>query len=178
MKIRPTLLIFFLSFFVQAMTSNVYAKTTVNQLLARCAEIDNNQKRLACYDKLVHTELGRKGQVGTHQFIQPPKSFLDSMLVSEPWKAEYTLTVQSFVDLISHAVLEDKTPVTVQGWSREKEDYVLHIKMKSPVELHFLMRKSHGKTVSMSLLRDVKMDGYTLGADQFIMSIAAMVPDK
>lgn len=163
---------------MQAIVNDAYAQTTLSQQLEHCAAIGNNQDRLTCYDKLARKNSSSEGQPRGHKFIQPPVSFLDSHLVAEPWKAEYTLTVRSFVDLISHAVMEDKKHVTVQGWSRDKRDYVLHITMHTPVKLHFLPRESARDDMSMSLLRDVKMDGYTLGADQFIIAIAAMVPDK
>lgn len=162
-----------------AMTAKgAYAKSTLVQQLAHCAEIVKDQDRLACYDELARKNLPYKPEYSRHQFIQPPASFLDSSLVSEPWKSEYTLTVRSFVELISHAVMENKMPVEVLGWSRGKKDYVLHIKMQTPVNLYFLPREADSKKISMSLLRDVKMDGYTLGADQFILAIAAMVPDN
>lgn len=178
MKYIPNICILFLFLATQAKVSDVYAETSLSQQLARCAAIDNNQKRLACYDKLARSHSSDEGQSRSHQFIQPPAAFLDSHLVAEPWKAEYTLTVRSFAELISQAVMKDKKPVTVQGWSRDKGDYVLNITMKTPLQLHFLPRKSASQDMAMSLLRDVKMNGYTLGADQFILTIAAMVPDK
>lgn len=170
--------LFMLSFVTLTMVNNVYAETSLSKQLAYCAAIGNDQKRLACYDELVRSNSSHEGQSKGQKFIQPPATFLDSHLVAEPWKAEYTLTVRSFVDLISHAVMEDKKRVTIQGWSRDKREYILHITMQTPVKLHFLPRKSAKGDRSMSLLRDVKMKGYTLGADQFIMTIAAMVPDK
>lgn len=160
------------------MVNDAFASTLLSQQLANCALIRNNQARLACYDALASNTKTSKGQNPAEHFIQPPEAFLKSHLVSEPWKAEYTLSVKSFVDLISQAVMEDKKLVTVQGWSRDKHEYVLHITMQGPVKLHFLPRDSGKGDKSMSLLKDVKMNGYSLGADQFILTIAAMVPDK
>jgi hypothetical protein len=178
MEYVSKLCILFLSLATLAVISDVYAETTLSEQLVRCAAIGDNEKRLTCYDKLVRNNSFYVSQPQGQKFIQPPATFLDSHLVAEPWKVEYTLTVRSFVDLISHAVMEDKKRVTVQGWSRDKRDYILHITMQTPVKLHFLPRKSAKGDMSMSLLRDVKMKGYTLGADQFIMTIATMVPDK
>jgi len=67
--------------------------------------------------------------------------------------------------------------VTVQGWSRNKHEFVLNITMRTPVQLRFLPRESAKENTSMSLLREVTMDGYTIDAGQFIMVIAAMGPD-
>ncbi len=158
--------------------NGVSAETSLTQQLTHCAMLGSDQARLACYDELAHHVSPNASQAKGLDLIQPPATFLDSHLVAEPWKAEYSLTVRSFVDLISQAVMENKKPVTVEGWSRDKRDYVLHITMQTPVKLHFLPRESAGDDMSMSLLRDVKMDGYTLGADQFILTIATMVPDK
>ena len=161
-----------------AMVNDVYAVTSLSQQLAQCAAIGNNQDRLVCYDKLARNNSSAVGQSLGHKFIQPPASFLDSNLVAEAWKAEYTLTVRSFVDLISHAVMEDKKHVTVQGWSRDKQDYVLHITMRKPFKLYFFPRPATRQTTPMSLLRDVTMYGYLVGAEQFVVIIAAMVPDE
>jgi len=154
------------------------AEASLAQQLADCAALGTDQARLACYDALARKMSSETSHAQSRDFIQPPAAFLDSQLVAEAWNPEYTLTVRSFVDLIAQAVLENRQPVTVQGWSRDRRDYVLHITMKTPVKLHFLPRDPAGAGASMSLLRDVKMDGYTLGADQFILIIAAMVPDK
>jgi len=158
------------------MTNNVFAENSLPQQLADCAALDNDHKRLACYDELSKKNTFNDDKLQNEKFIEPPASFLDSHLVAEPWKAEYSLTVRSFVDLISHAITENNKPVIVQGWSKDKQDYVLHIRIQEPVDLHFLPRKSAAAGMPMSLLRDVKMDGYTLGADQFILVVAAMVP--
>jgi len=172
--------IFILILFLTAVSAanGAPAETSLTQQIAHCAALGTDQKRLTCYDELARHVSANTGQSQRLELIQPPATFLDSNLVAEPWKAEYSLTVRSFVDLISHAVMEDKKHVTVQGWSRDKDDYVLHITMQTPVELHFLPRESARDAMSMSLLRDVKMDGYTLGADQFILTIAAMASDK
>lgn len=178
MKHIAQFIIVFLFLVMQAKVNNVFAKTSLSQQLAHCAAIDNGQQRLACYDELAHRNSVKASQSAGQQFIQPPSTFLDSHLVAERWKEEYTLTVRSFVDLISHTVMENGKHITVQGWSRDKSDYVLHITMKKPVKLHFLPRPSVKGKKPMSLLRDVKMDGYIAGADQFIMTIAAMDTDK
>ncbi|MEJ2441004.1 MAG: hypothetical protein P8Z72_15275 [Gammaproteobacteria bacterium] len=178
MKQLAKLMIVFLFLVMPAEVTNVFAETSLSQQLAHCAAIGNSQERLACYDELAQQNSANAGQSAGPKFIQPPATFLDSHLVSHRWKAEYTLTVRSFVDLISHTVMENGKHITVQGWSRDKNDYVLHITMRKPVKLHFLPGPSTKGDKSMSLLRDVKMDGYISGADQFIMTIAAMDTDK
>lgn len=178
MKYIAKLIVFLLFFVLQAGVNIVFAKPSLSQQLAHCAAIKNSQKRLACYDKLAHQTSASKVHSADLHFIQPPSTFLDSHLVSERWKLEYTLTVRSFVDLISHTVMKNRKHITVQGWTRDKNDYVLHITMKKPLKLHFLPRTSAKGEKSMSLLRDVKMDGYIAGADQFILTIAAMDTDK
>lgn len=178
MKNISRLLALLLTLAALAVVNDAFAETALSQKLAHCAGLSNDRARLACYDELARDHSPDINKPRVLKFIQPPATFLDSHLVAEPWKAEYTLTVRSFVDLISQAVMEDKKHVTVHGWSRDKHGYILHITMKKPVELHFLRREPAKGAMSMSLLRDVKMDGYTLGADQFIMIIATMVPDK
>lgn len=178
MKYTPRLFILFLCLAAAPAVNSASAENSLTQQLTDCAVLGSDQARLACYDELARHVAPNTSQSQRFDLIQPPATFLDSHLVAEPWKAEYSLTVRSFVDLISHAITEDKKPVTVQGWSRDKRDYVLHITMQTPLKLHFLPRESAKDDMLMSLLRDVKMDGYTLGADQFILIIAAMVPDK
>lgn len=167
---------YFLFLALSLMANTVFAESTLSQQLAACAALDNDHNRLACYDKLSKKNIFNVGKVQGEKFIHPPPSFLDSHLVAVRWKAEYSLTVRSFVDLIAHAVMENNKPVTVQGWSKDKKDYVLHIRMKKPVALHFFPRQSAAASMPMSLLRNVIRDGYTLDADQFIMIVAAMVP--
>lgn len=142
--------------------------------MARCAAIGNDQERLACFDELARNVSSNNSQAQRHDFIQPPAGFLGSQLVTKAWKAEYKLTVRGFVELISHAVMDNKQRVTVQGWSRDKRDYVLNITMRAPVKLHFLPRKSANDNTPMSMLREVTMDGHTIDAGQFIVIIAAM----
>ena len=177
MKSTLRLLISLLLICAVPAASAASTQATLAQQLVRCASLDNDQQRLACYDALAHSA-SSGGQLAKHlEIIQPPAAFLKSRLVAEPWKEEYHLTIRGFVDLISHAKLESGKRVTVQGWSRDKHDYVLHITMDNPVQLHFLPRDIKGNSTPMSLLREVTMDGYTMGAGQFIMVIAAMVPD-
>jgi len=154
------------------------AETMLTRQLARCAGLGNDRQRLACYDELARKQSPTAGQSQDLDRIQPPASFLDSRLVAVPWKAEYHLTVRGFVRLIAHAVMDSGKHVTVQGWSRDRHDYVLNITMRNPLELHFLPRKSARGNTSMSLLREVTMDGYTIDAGQFIIIIAAMAPDE
>lgn len=177
---KSTSRLFFLLLSIAAVptVNGTSAATTLSQQLARCAALGNDQDRLACYDALARNVSANAGQAQHLDLVQPPATFLDSRLVAEAWKAEYKLTVRGFAELISHAVMENKKRVTVQGWSRDKRDYVLNITMRTPVKLHFLPRKSARKGTSMSLLREVTMNGHTIGAGQFIMIIAAMVPDE
>ncbi|MGD8566595.1 MAG: hypothetical protein PVJ39_00720 [Gammaproteobacteria bacterium] len=152
------------------------AKTSVARQLARCAAISNEQQRLACYDELARKVSSNAGQSPGLHFIQPPASFLDSRLVSAPWKAQYTLTVRSFVKLISQAVMGNGKKISIQGWTRDERHYVLNITMRTPVKLRFLPREVAKKDTPMSLLKEVTMDGETVSAEEFIMVIAAMVP--
>jgi len=178
MKYTPRLSILLLSLVTLAPLSDASANTSLSQQLAHCAALGNDQKRLACYDELARSVVSSDSQAQGFEFIQPPASFLNSKLVAQAWKTEYTLTVRRFVGLISQAIMDNKQRVTVQGWSRDKHDYVLHITMRDPVNLHFLPRESGAEKISMSLLRDVNMDGHTISAGQFILIIAAMVPDE
>lgn len=178
MKYTQRLSILLLSLVTLAPLNDVSANTSLSQQLAHCAALGNDQKRLACYDKLARDVTFNDSQAQGSEYIQPPASFLDSKLVAQAWKMEYTLTVRRFVGLISQAIMDNKQRVTVQGWSRDKHDYVLHITMRDPVNLHFLPRESGADKISMSLLREVSMDGHTIGAGQFILIIAAMVPDE
>jgi len=162
---------------VNAAAYGASAETTLPRQMARCAELGNDRQRLACYDELARNAASSAGRSQGPVRIQPPASFLDSHLVAVPWKAEYHLTVRDFVRLITHAVMDSGKHVIVQGWSRDRHDYVLSITMRSPLELHFLPRESATGDISMSLLREVTMDGYAIDAGQFIMIIAAMAPD-
>lgn len=174
----PRLLILFL-FLVAALAVNAAtAETSLTKKLAHCAALGSDLARLACYDELARNVLSNASQSHSFDRIQPPATFLDSRLVAETWKAEYKLTVRGFVELIAHAVMDNKKRVTVQGWSRDERDYVLNITMRTPVRLHFLPRESANDNTPMSLLREVTMDGYTISAEEFILNIAAMVPDE
>ena len=154
------------------------AQSSLSEQLAQCAAVDNDQARLACYDALVRSETSVTGPKPHDNFIQPPAAFLDSSLVAEAWKSDYHLKVRGFVKLISHAVMENKKPVTIQGWTRDNHDYVLHITMRTPIDLHFLPREVTNAKTSMSLLREVTMGDHTVGAGEFILIIAAMNPDE
>lgn len=174
---KYTRLFLILILFISA-TIGVSADVALNRQLARCAELGNKQKRLACYDKLAREVSSNSGPSARLDFIQPPAGFFDSHLVAVPWKEEYKLTVGNFVKLISHAVMDSGNRVTVQGWQMDDHDYVLNITMRTPVKLHFLPRDSASGSSQMSLLRSVTMDGQTIAAGQFIMIIAAMESDE
>jgi hypothetical protein len=151
-------------------------KTALIEQLAQCAALSDNQQRLTCYDDLVRNLASNTGQSQDPDLIQPPASFLDSRLVAVPWKTEYSLTVRSFVELISQAVMGNGKKVTVQGWTRDERHYILNITMRTPVKLRFLPREGAKQDTPMSLLKEVTMDGETVSAEEFIMVIAAMVP--
>jgi len=159
---------------VAGAANSAYAESTLTEQLLRCANFDNDQMRLDCYDQLVRNRVSQVKPTKPYARIQPPADFLDSRLVAVPWIAEYDLSVREFVKLISHAVLDDGKHISVQGWSRDKQDYVFNITMRTPVTLHFLPRASEMKSPPMSLLREVTMDGNTISAGQFILIIAAM----
>lgn len=154
------------------------AASSLTQQLTDCAVLVSDDARLACYDELARTTSANVSQSHHVDFIQPPVTLLDSRLVTEAWKAEYTLTLRGLVELLAKAVMDNKQHVTIQGWSRENRDYVLHITMRTPVELHFLPREPSEASMPMSLLRDVIMDGHTVDAGQFVLITAAMVPDE
>ena len=178
MKSTPQLFLSLLLLTVVPAVNSASAETTLSQQLARCTALSNDQARLACFDALARNVSTYAGPSHRLDLIQPPATFLDSQLVAEAWKTEYKLTVRSFVELISHAVLENKQHVTVQGWSRDKHEYVLHITLRTPVKLHFLPREAANDNSPMSLLREVTMDGYTISAEEFIDIIAAMDSDE
>lgn len=150
--------------------------TALTEQLVHCATLSDNRQRLACYDDLARSLTSNTGQSQSIDFIQPPASFLDSRLVAVRWKTDYKLTVRSFVDLISQAVTGEGRKVTVQGWTRDKHQYVLHITVRTPVKLQFLPREDAKQGPPMTLLQEVTMDGQTVSAEEFIMVIAAMVP--
>ncbi len=178
MKYTPRLVLVLLSLTAVPALNGASAATALTQQLARCAALGSDDARLACYDELARTTASNISQSRHVDFIQPPVTLLDSRLVTEAWKADYTLTLRGLVDLLAKAVMENKQRVTIQGWSRENRDYVLHLTMSTPVELHFLPRESSEASMPMSLLREVVMDGHTLDAGQFILITAAMVPDE
>lgn len=178
MKNTPRLYVLFLFLVAVSEVTGASAEPSLSQQLTLCSALGNDQARLACYDGLARNASRNTDQFNRIDRIQPPAKFLDSRLVAEPWKAEYNLTVRGFVDLISQAVMDNKKRVTVQGWSRDKLDYVLNITMRTPVMLHFSLREPAMGNVQMSLLRDVTMEGYTISAEEFIFIIAAMVPNK
>jgi hypothetical protein len=178
MKYTSRLFILLLFLAAVPTVNGASAETALTQQLTHCAALGSDQARLACYDELARNVSSSASQSHRFDRIQPPATFLDSRLVAETWKAEYNLTVRGFVELISQAVMANKQRVTVQGWSRNKHDYVLNITMRTPVKLHFLPRESDNKNTPMSLLREVTMNGYTISAEEFILIIAAMASDE
>lgn len=177
MKFTPRLLILFQLLVVVPVVNGASAETSLTQHLTQCAALGNDDARLACYDGLARNVMSHASHSRHVDLIQPPVTLLDSLLVTEAWKADYTLTLRGLVELLSKAVMDNKQRVTVQGWSRDNRDYVLHITMRTPVELHFLPRESADETTPMSLLREVTMDGHTIDAEQFVLITAAMVAD-
>jgi hypothetical protein len=178
MKYTPRLFILFLFLAAVPAVNAASEETPLTQQLAHCAALGNEQERLACYDELARNVSSKASQSHHIDRIQPPATFLDSRLVAEAWKAEYKLTVRDFVELITQAVMDNKQRVTVQGWSRDKRDYVLTITMRTPVRLHFLPREPANDDTPMSLLREVTMDGNTISAEEFIFIITAMASDE
>jgi hypothetical protein len=178
MKFTSRLFVLFLYLAAVPVVNAASAETSLTQQLAHCAALGSDQARLACYDALARNVSSNASQFHRLDLIQPPASFLDSRLVAEAWKVEYKLTVRSFVELITHAVMDNKQRVTVQGWSRDKRDYVLTITMRTPVYLHFFPRESGNANTPMSLLREVTMDGHTVSAEEFIFIIAAMASSE
>lgn len=178
MKFYSRSLITLLLIFFVSVPGHASVRINLSKEISRCASMVDSKRRLECYDGIAKVVSIANRQSQSSKYIQPSASFLESRLVEEKWKSEFKLTVKAFVKSISQAVMKNKKHVTVQGWSRENGDYVLHITMKNPVNLYFKPRDTARGEAPMTLLRDVSMDGYTISAWQFIITISSMFPDE
>jgi len=142
--------------------------------LVTCSNLNKTETRLACYDSLA-SSLQAAPKV---KYIQPSDQFLKSKLVTTPWVPDLSLTVSSFVDLISQAVMENHKKIIINGWTRQDQLYVLNIDMGVPVELKFQLRGTDEVKSGMSLLQKPLYKGQSMNAELFVFTIASMVPDK
>lgn len=164
--------ILFIVFFslITSLAHGASPATTITQ----CSKISDTAQRLSCYDHLAQEQ----NQSSKPEYIQPEAAFLDSQLVVTPWVAEYTLSVRDFAKLIAQAEFDGGKKIKIHGWARDGDDYILNITMRSPLQLRFSPRITASQAIPMSLLRKVMIDGEPTNASQFVMVIAAMVPDK
>ena len=153
--------------------SDIAWSSELAKQLTECAKEPIAENRLTCYDALAEKQQLADKPV----FIQPNSDFLNSRLVVTPWIIDFNLTINEFAGLISNAIMDDGERVTVQGWTKEGNHYVLHITMRSPVQLRFLPSDTTQQQIPMSLLIDPVIDGQTVDPELYVITIASMVPD-
>jgi len=160
------------SFIVLIHMSGVLA-STAQQALKPCLDIDDSKQRLECYDRIAH----HADSSPKVQYIRPSTQFLESKLVTKPWVVDMKLTVSDFVELISQAEYENGDKIQIKGWTKQNNINVLHIVMRSPVDLNFMPNDPVGE-LALSLLQGPIIKGSPVDAELFIFTIASMVPDK
>jgi len=148
-------------------------KSDLPKDIEKCAQENEASERLACYDTVAE----KYQLVKKLEFITPPDAFLKSLLVVTPWKPEYKLTVDGFVNLIETAVMENGKKIQIHGWTKQGHDYILNITMRHPLRLHFLPFETATDDIPLSLLRNPVVDGNTRDSSLFITTIASMAPD-
>ena len=163
-----------LSFVVNLGFTGLCIASDLPEEMKTCANEQSNSKRLSCYDALAQ----KHKLVNTLNFVVPSEEFLSSKLTVTPWRSEYKLTIQQFVNLIKSAVMEDGKKIAVHGWTRQGHDYVLNITMREPLRLRFLPFETATPEIPLSLFRKLVIDGETTDPELFVTTIASMVPDK
>jgi len=140
-----------------------------------CSKISSDDDRLSCYDRLVQ-ELSASDESSAKTekkiiYIQPPQEFLDSQLRVNPQKSDFDLTINQFIELVKSAKLENGKPVVIKGWSTRGKDYVLHIQMKTPIQVQFVFDPElHSE---YSVLQPVLVKGIKMDPALFVMNMAA-----
>ena len=141
-----------------------------NERILECHKIVDSDKRLKCYDVLAEQIKKRR----TQDYIKPNTQFLQSQLRVNPDKTDFDLTVTGFVKLLNQAETDEKQKITIQGWTKEKEAFVLHIILRQPIELVFYHNQHNDE--NYSLLAPIMINGRETDPSLFIFNIAAMVP--
>lgn len=112
------------------------------------------------------------------QYVQPDDRFLKSELMVRPGISEVGLSVEQFVLVLEKAAMDNGKSPQLKGWTKEENEYTLHLVMKQAVELkftHFLQPPINGQA---SLLAPIQSGLEQVPALQFVMSVFAMVPEQ
>jgi len=154
--------------------ANGVLASSLKENIINCLDLKDSAQRLACYDSIASALHPAPKVV----YIQPSKRFLNSRLVTTPWETDLSLTIAGFVELLSQAVMSNNKKITINGWTKQDQLYVLNINMGEPVELKFQPRGMGADTPSMSLLQKPFYKGDNINAELFVFTIASMIPEK
>jgi uncharacterized protein YecT (DUF1311 family) len=110
------------------------------------------------------------------QYVQPDDRFLKSELMVRPGISEVGLTVGQFVEVLQKSVMDNGKSPQLKGWTKEENEYTLHLVMKQPVELKFTHLLQPPVNGQASLLAPIQAGLEQVPALQFLMSVVAMVP--
>lgn len=110
------------------------------------------------------------------QYVQPDDHFLKSELMVRPGISEVGLSVGQFVQVLEKAVMDNGKSPQMKGWTKEENEYTLHLVMKQPVELKFTHLLHPPINGQASVLSPIQVGLEQVPALQFLMSVLKMVP--
>ena len=112
---------------------------------------------------------------GCSDYTEPSVNFLDSMLIARPGIVDFgeSFTVRKFVDLIASAKMDNGKNPILKGWTKNDNEYTLHLFMKKDIQLNFTHILSEGIDGKASLLQPVEFGNESISAFQFITMIAS-----
>ncbi len=133
-----------------------------------CRQIVNDGQRLACYDDISDVTAAP----ATEEYLIPDRQFMQAELRTVPDQRDYTLTVEKFLVMLREARYDDTKSVVIHGWTRQADNYLLHITLREPVVLEFFYHHSDGQ--NYCVLQPVVAGKRVYNPEQFIFILAAM----
>lgn len=112
------------------------------------------------------------------KFVTPDDTFLQSELMVRAGISEVGLSVGQFVEVLNLAKMDNGRSPELKGWTKEDNEYTLHVVMKQPVELKFTYMLAPPVSGRASVLAPVRVGIEEVPAMQFLLTLLAMVPEQ